>query len=254
MEQTLPTVSVITVCYNSAKTLGAALQSVADQDYRNVEHIVIDGASSDGTADILDRFRGGLAAVVSEPDKGIYDAMNKGLQRASGDIIAFLNADDQYVSPHVLSRVAGQIAEHGLDALMGDVTFFREGQPGQVVRRYRSDRFSPGRLAWGWMPAHPALFLRREVVRKAGLFKTDYRIAGDFEYIIRIFHGQQLRYRHLPEVLVRMQAGGVSTNGLQAKIRLNREVLRACRENGIRTNMLKILSKYPIKLFEMLAR
>lgn len=254
MEQAKPTVSVITVCYNSAKTLGRALQSVADQDYPNVEHIVIDGASSDATADILDRFRHGLAQVVSEPDKGIYDAMNKGLQRAGGDIIAFLNADDHYATQHVLSSVVAQMTEHGLDALLGDVAFFHEARPDRVTRRYRSDRFHPGRLAWGWMPAHPALFLRREVVRKAGLFKTDYRIAGDFEYIIRVFHGRHLRYRHLPEVLVRMQAGGASTDGLQAKFRLNREVLRACRENGIRTNMLKILSKYPMKLLEILAR
>jgi glycosyltransferase involved in cell wall biosynthesis len=247
-----PVISVITVCYNSATTLERALQSVADQDWPKVEHIVIDGGSTDGTAVILERFRSRLAHVVSEHDKGIYDAMNKGLDRASGDIICFLNADDQYESAHVLARVAAQMSEHKLDALLGDVVFFHENDPGRTVRRYRSDRFSPDRLAWGWMPAHPALFLHKKVVQRVGRFKTDYRIAGDFEFIVRAFHGQPLRYRHLPEILVRMQVGGASTGGWRAKICLNKEVLRACRENGLRTNMLKILSKYPAKMLELL--
>jgi glycosyltransferase involved in cell wall biosynthesis len=245
-------ISVITVCYNSETTLERALQSVAVQDWPSVEHIVIDGASTDGTTTILERFRPHLTHLVSEPDMGIYDAMNKGLDYASGDIICFLNADDQYGSAQVLTQVAEQMVEHKLDALLGDVVFFHERDPGRIVRRYRSDRFSPSRLAWGWMPAHPALFMRREVVQHVGRFKTDYRIAGDFEFIVRAFHGQSLRYRHLPEVLVRMQTGGASTEGWRAKIRLNQEVLRACRENGLRTNMLKILSKYPAKFLELL--
>lgn len=247
------TVTVITVCFNSASTLSRALQSVADQDWPDVEHIVIDGGSSDETVEILQKFESHLTCVVREPDRGIYDAMNKGLDRASGDIICFLNADDQYASSTVLSHVVEQMREYRLDALLGDVGFFHENNPAHMVRRYRSDRFSPERLAWGWMPAHPALFLRKEVVQRVGRFKTDYRIAGDFEFIVRAFLGHSLRYRHFPEVLVRMQTGGASTGGLRAKIRLNQEVLRACRENGLRTNILKILSKYPAKLMELLS-
>jgi glycosyltransferase involved in cell wall biosynthesis len=247
-------ISVITVCYNSARTLERSLLSVAGQDWSAIEHIVIDGASTDGTREILGRFRSRLAYLVSESDNGIYDAMNKGLAHASGDIICFLNADDQYASANVLSLVSSQMQEHKLDALVGDVGFFQEGYPSRMVRRYRSDRFRPARLAWGWMPAHPALFLRKEVVQRVGLFKTDYRIAGDFEFIVRAFHGHELRYRHFPEVLVHMQTGGVSTSGWRTKIRLNQEVLRACRENGLQTNMLKILSKYPEKLLELLHR
>jgi hypothetical protein len=144
--------------------------------------------------------------------------------------------------------------EHKLDALMGDVGFFHDRDHQRMVRRYRSDRFTPERLAWGWMPAHPALFLRKEVVQRVGGFRTDYRIAGDFEFIVRAFHGYTLRYQHVPEVLVRMQTGGVSTGGWRSKILLNQEVLRACRENGLPTNMLKILSKYPAKLVEMIHR
>ena len=245
-------ISVITVCYNSARTLERSLRSVAEQDWSAIEHIVIDGLSTDGTRKILGRFRSRLAYLVSEPDNGIYDAMNKGLAHATGDVICFLNADDQYASTNVLSKVASEMGGHNLDALMGDVCFFHERNSDRMVRRYRSERFRPSRLAWGWMPAHPALFLRKEVVQRVGLFKTDYRIAGDFEFIVRAFHGHALRYRHFPEVLVNMQTGGISTSGWRAKIRLNQEVLRACRENGLQTNMLKILSKYPAKLLEML--
>lgn len=250
--QAQPVISVITVCYNSAATLGRALRSVADQDWPHVEHIVIDGASTDGTAAVIDPFRPRLAHVVSEPDRGIYDAMNKGLDRASGDIVCFLNADDCYAAPTVLSRVATIMRDQHLDALMGDVGFFHAANPQRMVRRYRSDRFTPKRLAWGWMPAHPALFLSRAVVRRVGHFRTDYRIAGDFEYVVRAFQDPAMCYRHLPEVLVHMQTGGVSTGGWRAKIRLNREVLRACRENGLRSNMLMIMSKYPAKLLELL--
>jgi glycosyltransferase involved in cell wall biosynthesis len=247
-----PLISVITVCYNSASTLDRALQSVVKQDWPRIEHIVIDGGSVDGSLEILQRHLPHLAKVVSEPDAGIYDAMNKGLERATGDIICFLNSDDYYASSDILSRVAVQMRDEGLHALMGDVALFHFSEPGKMIRRYRSGRFSPNRLAWGWMPAHPALFLRTDVVRRVGRFKTDFRIAGDFEFIIRAFIGHELLYRHVPDVLVYMQSGGASTLGLRSKIRLNQEVLRACRENGLRTNIFKILSKYPMKIWEMI--
>lgn len=247
-------ISVVTVCFNAAKTIAQTIESVACQLHPDVEHIVIDGASTDGTIDIVHGYSGRLALVLSEPDEGIYDAMNKGLDRASGDIVCFLNANDQYASNSVLSRVATLMHQEQLDALMGDVGFFHEADPQRMVRRYRSNHFTAARLAWGWMPAHPALFLSRTVVQRVGRFKTDYRIAGDYEFIVRVFHGQEVRYRHLPEVLVNMQTGGVSTGGFGAKLRLNREVLRACRENGVQTNILKILSKYPAKILELLRR
>ena len=244
-------ISVITVCYNSAKTLERALRSVVEQDYQNVEHIVIDGGSSDGTADILAAYRAGLTCLVTEPDHGIYDAMNKGLALARGEVICFLNSDDYYASPTVLSKVARKMQVQKLDALMGDVGYFHQRSPHRIVRRFRSDRFTPERLSWGWMPAHPALFLNKNVVRRVGKFRTDYRIAGDFEFIVRAFHGHALHYEHIPEVLVLMQTGGVSTGGWRSKMLLNREVLRACRENGLQTHILKILSKYPAKLMEV---
>jgi len=247
-----PVISVITVCYNSRPTIERAIRSVLDQQWPEIEHIVIDGGSTDGTREILERFRPDLAALVSEPDKGIYDAMNKGLARARGEVVCFLNADDRYADPEVLSDVVRQMQMHRLDALVADVGFFRAEDPGRMIRRYRSDRFSPKKLAWGWMPAHPGFFLRREVAQRVGMFKTDYRIAGDYEFVVRAFHGHHLRYRHLPRVLVHMQAGGASNKSWRARVLLNQEVLRACRENGVKTNMAMILTKYLAKLLEML--
>ena len=245
-------ISIITVALNSAKTIEATLRSVAGQTHPDVEHIVIDGGSTDGTLEQLACDGTHLTHVVSEPDRGIYDAMNKGLAHATGDIVCFLNADDAYAAPDVLSRVAHEMQQYGLDALFGDVVFFNPGAPERNVRRYRSDRFCPERLAYGWMPAHPALFMKRRIYQQLGGFHTHFRIAGDFDFVARAFAPGQLRYRHLPLIMVRMQSGGVSNAGLRSKWLLNQEVLRSCRENGIRTNIFKILSKYPAKLMELL--
>lgn len=246
--------SIVTVCFNSAKTIEDTLRSVAAQAWPEVEHILVDGGSTDGTLAIIERYRKSLAVVISEPDHGIYDAMNKGVRAATGDVVAFLNADDLYAHHNVLGGVAKLMRKEHLDALFGDIEFFRPQNPALAVRRYSSARFRPGRIAWGWMPAHPALFLRHDIFQTVGPFRTDYRIAGDFEFVARAFGRHSLRYRHLPEVLVRMRTGGVSTGGWRNTLLLNQEVLRACRDNGIPTNMLKILSKYPAKLLEYLRK
>jgi glycosyltransferase involved in cell wall biosynthesis len=247
-------ITIVTVAYNAAATVAGTIHSVAAQTYSDLEHIMIDGASEDKTVEIAQQASGRISRLVSEPDVGVYDAMNKGLALASGDVIGFLNADDVYAGPAVLSRVMTVMEAEGLDALLGDVEFFRPEDPARTVRRYRSARFTPDRIAWGWMPAHPALFLRRHIYEQFGLFRTDYRIAGDFEYCARIFHGKRLVYRSLPETLVRMRVGGISTGGWRSTLLLNREVLRACRENGINTNIFKISSKYPAKLLEFLVK
>lgn len=243
-------ISVITVCFNSAETIENTLTSVANQAGAEVEHIVVDGASTDSTATILQGYLHQLARVISEPDCGIYDAMNKGIRVATGDVIGFLNADDVYAHQNVLATVTEILGREHLDAVFGDVDFFRPEARSRILRRYSSARFRPHRISWGWMPAHPTLFVRREVFEQAGLFRTDYRIAGDFEFVARAFGKNRVSYRHIPEVLVHMRTGGISTGGWRNTLLLNREVLRACRENGISTNMLKILSKYPAKLLE----
>ena len=245
-------ISVVTVVFNRRDTIEDTLRSVACQRYGNVEHVVVDGGSCDGTLEVLNAHRAQIDVLVSESDHGIYDAMNKGVRLASGDVVAFLNADDVYAHDEVIACVAKRMQSENLDALLGDAAFVQPDEPARRVRRYDSSRFSPKRIAWGWMPAHPAIFLRREVFERVGAFRTDYRIAGDFEFIARAFWPDNLRYQHLPEVLVKMRTGGISTSGWRNTLLLNREVLRACRENGIPTNLFKVLSKYPAKLLEFL--
>ena len=247
-------ISVITVCWNSAATIARTLASVAVQDWPDVEHIVIDGGSTDGTTGIVAERGGHVVHFVSELDAGIYDAMNKGIALATGDVIGILNADDHYLDVRSLRSVAQAFAAHSVDAILGDVAFFRADAPNRFVRRYNSGRFRPGLIAWGWMPAHPAMFVRRAVYDRFGLYRTDFRIAADFEFVARAFGSGLLSYWHLPQIIVAMQMGGVSTRGLQSAITINREIVRACRINGISTNLPKVLTKYAAKLAEFAGR
>ena len=247
-------VSIITACYNRAATVGAAIESVAAQTHDDIEHIVVDGGSSDGSLDVIGRHAASVAKLIPGPDRGPYDAFNKGIAAAAGEIVGFLHSDDLYARDDVVRTVASHMQSESLDALYGDVAFVRADDVDRVVRVYSSRRFHPSRIAWGWMPAHPALFLRRAVYQQYGGFRTDYRIAADFEFVARIFSAGNLRYAYLPEVFVKMRLGGVSTRGWRNTLTLNREVLRACRENGIATNYFKILSKYPAKVLEFVVR
>jgi len=242
-------VSVITVSYNSAATIGDTLCSVASQEYPHIEHVVVDGGSTEDTMKIVAQFPH-VARAVSEPDRGIYDAMNKGVAMATGDVIGFLNADDVYADDSVVQRIAACMAEAPLDAIFADVAFFKGDDKQQLLRRYRSDRFTPERIGWGWMPAHPSLYVLRRLFTDVGPFRTDFRIAGDFEWVARAFQDGRLRYRYVPDIFVLMRMGGASTAGWRSTLRLNREVMRACRANDVRTNWLKLLSKYPAKLME----
>ena len=243
-------VSIITVSNNSALTISKTLQSVRDQTYKNIEHIIIDGGSTDNTLDVVTTEGQHVIKFISEKDNGIYDAMNKGVQLATGDVVAFLNADDFYKDADVLAQVAEVMQLEQLDGLYGDVEFFRPGQPDIIIRRYNSAMFNVDRLGWGWMPAHPALFVRRDLFERYGMFRTDYRIAGDFEFIARVFKHSELLHRYLPKSLVCMQMGGISTSGWRATLQLNREMMRACRANNIKTNWLQMLMRYPLKALE----
>ena len=249
-----PLISIITVSFNSEKTIERTLKSVAAQTYQNIEHIVIDGASTDGTVALISQHLGAIAHFNSEPDAGLYDAINKGLQIAKGDVIGLMHSDDFFMDDGILAEVAEQFMRANVDGVYGDAAFFRPHSPEKTLRLYSSARFSPDRLSWGWMPAHTTVYLRRAVYEKLGRFKTDYAIAADFDFVCRVFLQRDIRVRYLPKVLVKMQTGGISTSGFRATIRLNQEVLRACRENGLQTNMFKILSKYPAKFLELLAR
>lgn len=243
-------ITIITVCFNSATTIADTLRSVSMQRNVEFEHIIIDGASTDTTLEVVKANGGHVARIISEPDHGIYDAMNKGVKIANGDVIAFLNADDIYIHDHVLSNVHNIMSSGAVDVLFGDVVYVDPVRPGSRMRRYNSGRFTPARLAWGWMPAHPALFMKRDVFTTTGMFRTDYKIAGDYEYVVRAFSRSSWSYQHVREVLVHMRTGGISTRGFRNTLLLNREVLRALRENDINSGWLKVLSKYPAKLLE----
>lgn len=224
------TVSVITASYNRAATLGQALDSVAQQQGVRVEHIVIDGGSTDGSVELL-RAQPGIAKLVTEPDSGIYDALNKGLARATGEVVGFLHADDFFTHERVLERVAAAFADPAVEAVYGDLDYVTRDAT-RVIRRWRSGAYAPEKLAQGWMPPHPTLYLRRALYQRLGGFDTGFRIAADYEFMLRMFSAG-VRPAYLPEVLVKMRWGGESNRSLSRILRKSREDYAALRRHGV---------------------
>jgi glycosyltransferase involved in cell wall biosynthesis len=212
-------VSIITVCYNSASHVEDAINSVAAQDYGNIEHIIIDGGSTDGTIALLEKHDGRIASWISEPDRGIYDAMNKGIGMATGEVIGLLNSDDFYYNSSIISQVAAAFEDQKIDAVYGDLIFIDPENLNRTVRTYSSAKWSPARFARGYMPAHPTFFVRRKYYEKFGLFETDYRIAADYEMLIRLLFVNKLKYKYLPLTMVKMRKGGVSSSGIKKQYR-----------------------------------
>ncbi|MBE9011491.1 glycosyltransferase [Pseudanabaenaceae cyanobacterium LEGE 13415] len=247
-------VSIITVTYNAAATIRDTIESVLSQDYPNIEHIIIDGASKDNTAEIVRSYGDRIAQFVSEPDRGMYDGMNKGIKLATGDVIAILNADDFYIDSQVISTIVEPFKQHQVDSVFADLVYVKHDDPEKIVRYYSSANFHPGKFAYGWMPAHPTFVVKRSAFEKYGDFKTDYKIAADYELLIRFLAIHKLSYHYIPQVLVKMRTGGASTANLSSNWILNREIVRGCLENGIQTNMTKVLSKYFVKVFQLVAR
>jgi glycosyltransferase involved in cell wall biosynthesis len=248
-------ISIITVCLNSAATMRDAIESVLSQTYEDVEYIVVDGGSTDRTMSIVREYEGRIAKIVSEPDKGIYDAMNKGIRLATGDVVGILNSDDFFEDPRVLQDVAASFkSQSATDVVFGDVVFVRPGDLSEVVRFYGASHFEPWKLRFGWMPPHPATFIRRRVYEKAGLYETSYKIAADYEMFVRLLLVRKVTFARINRVLVRMRSGGTSTAGVRSSIQLNTEIVRACKENGIYTNLPMVLTKVPFKLRELFKR
>lgn len=227
------TISVVTAVFNRVDTVGEALTSVAAQTWPHVEHIVIDGASTDGTLMKLRSMQEGLAVLVSEPDRGIYEALNKGIRLASGDVVGFLHADDLYESRDVLSQIAQAFEDPAVDAIYGDLVYTRQSDPSRVVRYWRAGPFKPGCLAAGWMPPHPTFYVRRSVYQRLGMFDTAYRISADYDTVLRFLGRGGVMPRYLPQVLVRMRLGGISNRSLGALLLKSQEDLLAMRRNGI---------------------
>ena len=226
-------ISVITAVFNGRETLEEALDSVARQDHPAIEHVVVDGGSTDGTAGILARYRDRIDVLVSERDEGIYDALNKGIALATGDAIGFLHADDLYAHDGVVSLIARALADPAVDAAYGDLVYVRRNDATRVIRRWRAGRFSRRRLAWGWMPPHPTFYARRAVYERLGAFDTRHRIAADYDCMLRFLGPGGVLPAYIPEELVRMRAGGASNRSFANVVRKSWEDYRALRANGV---------------------
>jgi glycosyltransferase involved in cell wall biosynthesis len=234
-------ISIITVCYNSAKTIGETLRSVREQTYSDIEHIVIDGGSNDNTLGVVKAEGAQVAKVVSERDNGIYDAMNKGITLASGEIIGFINADDFYASPEVLAKVAVLFDDPNIDVCYGDLCYVNQIDTSAVVRYWQSSDFRSGAFAEGWCPPHPTFFVRREIYERFGVFDLSYRIAADVELMMRFLEVRSVRAKYLPEVLVKMRMGGTTNRNLTNIVKQNKEILRALRKHGLRSSMVRLI-------------
>lgn len=225
-------ISIVTACFNAGSTVQATLESIAAQTFPDFEHIVVDGGSTDGTLEAIAAWKGHPVRLLHGPDRGIYDAMNKGIAASTGDVVGFLNADDRYADADVLSWIAGAMSDPAVDCAYGDLVFV-DPSDRRLLRYWKSARFDPVDFRRGWLPPHPTLYVRRDVFEDVGPFTLAYRAAGDIEWMMRLLSRPRLRAEHIPRVLVEMDAGGVSNAGLAAHLRTNRDVWRACALLGI---------------------
>ena len=251
-------VSIITVAYNSASTIADTLRSVLGQTYAGIEYWVIDGASTDATLDIIRQWQprfGNRLHLISEPDHGIYDAMNKGIAHCTGDVIGILNSDDFLTSPTVIQQIADAfVADTDLRAVYGDVHFVRPERLDKCVRYYSGRPYRPSLAPYGFMPPHPSLYVRRDVYERYGTYLPDYKISADYEFISRIFYCHRIPHRYLPLDVVTMRTGGASTHSLHSHLQGTAEDLRACRHLGIPSNRFKIFLKYIFKVYSAMIR
>ncbi|WP_266366607.1 glycosyltransferase family 2 protein [Tellurirhabdus rosea] len=245
-------VSIITVVYNGAATLRDCMQSVLNQTYPNLEYIVVDGNSSDGTQDIVRSYGDAVSCFVSEADKGIYDAMNKGIALATGDVIGILNADDFYSHDRVIENVVKTFQATGCDAAYGDLVYVSQEDTQRVTRYWKAGVYRPGAFRWGWMPPHPTFFVKRELYEKFGRFTLQFRSAADYELMLRMIHRHGVRVGYVNDVLVKMRTGGVSNRTVNNRVAANREDREAWRLNGLKPYFFTIWLKPLRKIFQFL--
>jgi glycosyltransferase involved in cell wall biosynthesis len=247
-------ISVVTATWNCAKTVQDCLRSIGNQSYKNLEHIIVDGASTDGTIDIINSHSSQIAVFRSEPDKGIYDALNKGIHLSTGDVIGFLHADDFYASDDVLLKIAKVFEDPSVCAIYGDLEYVGLEDSLQVVRRWRGCSFNKRDLRLGWMPAHPTFYVRREWYHYIGGFDTSYRISADYLSILQMFNYENFNSVYIPNVLVKMRLGGASNKSVSAIIKKYSEDWRALRSCnfGLFGSIIAILSKNLTKLSQFI--
>lgn len=246
-------ISIITVAYNSAKTIRDTLESVCTQDHKNIEHIVVDGKSTDNTLDIVQCFPH-VAKLVSEQDKGLYDAMNKGIKLATGEVIGILNSDDMYANRQVLSKVAALFLNKNASTVYGDLQYVDASDVTKVLRTWRAGRFKRSDFYYGWMPPHPTFFVRKSIYDKVGLFDTSLRSASDYELILRILFRYGYKADYIPEIMVKMRAGGKSNASLRHRVLANREDRAAWKLNDLNPYFFTLYLKPLRKIFQFLIK
>jgi glycosyltransferase involved in cell wall biosynthesis len=245
-------VSIITSVLNGGTTVEDTIKSILSQHYKNIEYIVIDGCSTDNTIAIIQKYRSSITHFLSEPDHGVYDAMNKGLNLASGDIIGFLNADDVYVDSHVIQNIVEKMQTAGADCCYGDLVYINN-QTHKVTRLWKSGEYKKGAFFHGWVLPHPVFFCKREIFTKFGGFNGDFQIAGDFELMLRFIERHQIKLTYIPKVLVKMRTGGKATR-LRGILRGNWEIIRSFRMNGFRLSLWFFAYKPILKLKQLIWR
>lgn len=231
-------ISIITVCYNSAKTIEKTILSVLAQTYTNVEYIIVDGFSKDTTVDVIKKYGTQISKLISEPDKGLYDAMNKGIVLATGDIIGIINSDDIFNNETVLEEVAKFHQENTIDASVGNIVQF--DQDGKIVRKYSAKNWNPEKLKIGFMPAHPAIFFKRELFNKFGKYHLDFIIGADYELITRFFLKHKISWKYSNITTTAMLIGGLSSSGFKSYNLISKEIAKALARNAIKFSAIKI--------------
>ncbi|WP_234734323.1 glycosyltransferase family 2 protein [Tellurirhabdus bombi] len=247
-------VSIITVVFNGAATIRDCIGSVLQQSYANIEYIIIDGQSTDSTLEIIRSFGPKIAQVVSEPDKGLYDAMNKGLRLATGDVVGILNADDFYRHDRVIEKVVTTFKQNSSDAVYGDLVYVDQKDTNRVTRYWKAGNYQDGAFLWGWMPPHPTFFVRRELYDQYGFFTQQFRSAADYELMLRFLHKYKVKTSYLKEVLVVMRTGGVSNRNVKNRLAANREDKAAWEVNQLKPYFFTLWLKPLRKVFQFILK
>lgn len=251
------TITVITVTYNSEKTIRDTIESVLRQSYQNVEYIIVDGASEDSTMAVVGEYQRkfeGRLRFITEPDRGIYDAMNKGLKLATGDVVGFLNSDDYFTTDDVLQSVAHVFESKEFDAIYGDVHYVSFKDTAKRTRYYSSRLFFRPLMRFGFMPAHPSFYCARSVYEAYGGFDPSYRIAADFEHLLRLIFIHRIRTKYIKKDFVTMRTGGLSNAGIASRIEIMKEHVRALKNNGVYSNYTLLCLRYFYKIYELIRR
>lgn len=246
-------ISIITVCYNSEATIRQTIESVISQDYEKIQYIIIDGGSTDQTLKIIKQFPEAVDKCVSEPDRGVYDAMNKGISQANGDLIAFLNADDIYAYPQAVRDMVNLIINDKVDAAYADLMYVDRYKDNKIVRKWKTGPYKTDAFRYGWVPPHPTFFCKKSVYKELGVFDTNFEVAADFELMLRFIEKNSLKTAYLPRYLVKMRTGG-KANQVPGIARGNRDILRAFSKHKIKPSPLYFLIKPVTKALQYILK